>query len=298
MSFEDFVETSETIEPIRFAAARDYKTTYGKLIFAKDSEDTQHGCYLTDYLRMMRMASHWNPKNKCFDICNSMYKRPCTVCEPTAALKAQGERANAASITRDGFFWNFEKVDSTRVSDKGTEYDEEPLLIVGNKSGQAGINLKTLLEANCEHPDFPEPHDFYDNDGKTYTINKSNLVNCRLMYDSNGKDKIWQLRKVVTIDPKTGKAGRPNYPEPKEISIDKAKKNLGPQAVLSVPKEVRDHFDSLNLKDLAPFYFVHYGNVDWKALGLEQPKEGQKLVIAKKEAVAATRARVDANLAL
>lgn len=301
MSFEDAIETSEKVEPIRFAAARDYATTYGNLILSKDTDDTQHVAYLTDYLRMMRTAQHWNPETKSFDLCNSMYKRPCTVCEPTVAMKALGKKASAASISREGFTWHFENVDSTRVSEKGTEYDLEPICIISNKAGSGGINLKTLLEANCEHPNYPEPHDFYTNDGKSYTLDKSTLMDNRLMYDENGSTKVWQIRKVVPIDPATKKPGRPSYPEPRFITKDKAKKNLGPQAKLDVPKEVRDFFDNASLKDLVPFYLVGKGNVDWKYYDLEPPKAGQKFVFPpKREAVTAssTKSKVDANLEL
>lgn len=298
MDFNDFADNAETLEPVVVSAGtRDYSTTYGKLIMAKDSEDTQHVTYLTDYLRMLRITKHWNGAG--YDLCNTMYKRPCSKCEPSKEQRAKGDKPEAPTISRVGLMWHHEHVGETRTSDRGTEYSPDVIEVIDTGSGTSGINHKTLREANCEHPDFPEPEDFYNSDGKTRTVNQETLINCRLMYDDRGEDKIWQIRKLIKIDPKTGKAGRPSYPEPKDINKDKARKNLGKEATLRVPKEVRDFFDKQELKDLAPFYLVHFGNVDWKALGLEPPKEGQKFIVESKEAVAAgNKKKVDANEAL
>ena len=90
--------------------------------------------------------------------------------------------------------------------------------------------------------------------------------------------------------PKSGNFGKLNqgkvrtpkttYNEPKYITHNKARQNFGKDTKFTVPKEVREYFDNKSAAELLPFFLVNFSNVQWDLLGMEPPKEGDKLVLS------------------
>lgn len=272
----DFFEVAEELKPTESTPRFDFDKLYSRLVL-KDNTPA-HGCFLTDFNRGIRIKSHWNPEKKCKDICNDHYKKKCLRCNPE-----NKKDKDFASIDRTFLFWNLDRIGIEKESEKGSKYTEDPLCLATITSGSSGINFQALIDANCEHADFGDPWDFYDErEGRRY-VNKESLANCYLMYTESGKDKLWQLRKI-----KSDK-GKVSYPEPKVIAEAKVKQNLGRDVKLAVPKDVRNYADNLDASELLRFVLVHYGNVDWEAFGLTQPAEGDKFVPLGFE-----RAKVDA----
>jgi len=267
----DFFEVSEKIEPTKSSSVN-YKTTLPKLILGDN--DVKHGMALVDFLRSIKLARHWNDETKKMDLCEKHYKKECVGKGKCAPPKGSKEKGSAPTITRFLPFFCLERVGSLKDKEDGTQYEEEPVVLAEIRSGENQNNFKTLQEANNGHPDFADPYDFYKKEGDQFVLDKSTLINCQLMYNENGEDKVWQLTKSVSG---TGEKKKVSYPPPKEItSRAKLKQNLGPQVSLRVPKNIREIADSWSAKDVLRMALVHSGNVRWEEFGLTPPTEEDK----------------------
>lgn len=244
--------------------------------------------FLTDWLRGMKLDLHFNPAARRMDLCNKMNKKPCEVCAAGEKKNAtEDEKRNARPTTLKVFLTYAHSREGLKVPSRdGTkEFMEDVIRTYEQRMGEGKENFTVLMDANGD------PYSYYEDMGEgnspRYVLEPDSLPNNNMMFEGNGDDKIWEIKKIV-IGTKT------SYPTPQGKEVAVLRKKAGSQAKYRVPKIVRDFFKDKSLADLAPFYLAQFGNVDWSVWGCQPPEEGQKLTL---EAAAAPQG-VDASKVL
>lgn len=263
---------------------------YPKLILQENMPE--HISFLVDWLRGMKLATHWNSETKRNELCNKkMYRRKCEVCESGDKLRPEILKIFPVyAHSREGKKRDKDRKGNPFKDKEGNliSYEEEVIYIYEQKYGTGGENHVVLQDANATYTEgvmsdhFAYYKKVIKNGVETLVLEPATLLENRLLFTDRGEDKIWEIKKK--------NEGRISYPPPNAPDLAILKKKLGSQIHYRVPKVVREHFNTKTIDDLAPFYLYYYGNVDYEFFQIEPPKEGDKFILNK--------TTVDANTSL
>ncbi len=238
--------------------------------------------FLTDLRRSLKINRHFDKPAKQYRTCNKTYvgmKGDCNDCE--SAVK----ETKRTSPTRFFLVYNHNiAANPVGKRDDGTEYIKNPLQIYGAKQGDGGENFLAIEDNNGEDPNF-----YYDDPKNPKKVNPELLKENGLFFTESGTDKVWKIKRTGGKDPATGKESKTVYPpiamaEHKEV---RRELKLDKDALIQVPRAIREAVNKLTLDDLAPHYLAQLFDIRWapelEAHGIFPPAENSRIGDAPKE---------------
>lgn len=270
-SFVDFTEKQEL--PKFQALPNLFKHILG-------ANNPQRHTFLVDLLRCMKVRDHWDPVEKKTFLCDKInFKDEKYPCERCALAKADANKKDkdkySTSMKRLAPTYCHDKVGKKRPDKNGkpTDYDDNPVGFLEVRAGEAESTFNALLEANGD------PFEYYERDSDdNLVLDKSSLLNNRMMYTEGGSDQVYSFTKSVV-------GAKTSYPVPTVVQNIKNVKDIhGNQVKINkIPKEVREEWDNKSIEEVFALAIEGYPNPNWDELskyGIKKPPKREPAGLA------------------